>query len=122
MSASALDSILGQLAGTAETYLGSGIAVSVKTNYSPAITVYNGAAGGSGGQPGQAGGGGLGAGLSRLIGLQVGVQVRDAQSGHVIATYGPDGGAPPTNYLRVVLGLAVVGVLGLAVVKLIRAV
>lgn len=116
----AISDILGTLAGTAESYLSGGVTVAVKTNYTPSpITVY----GGSGGAGGGAGGapGGIGAELSRLIGMQVGVQVRDSQSGKLIASYGPNNGAPATDWVRVAILLGVVGLVGIGLVGLVRA-
>ena len=112
--------VLGQLAGTAEGYLSGGVTVAVKTNYSPQLTVYSGAAGGSGGAGG-GGSGGLGQAVSNLVGMQVGVQVRDAHTGHLIASYGPNGGDPPTDWVRVAVLLAVLGAVGFGLVQLVRA-
>ena len=114
-----LDQIVSDLAGAAQSYLANGITVQVKTNYTPAITVYTGSSG-----SGQAGQGGASAGgsiLSNLIGLQAGVTVTDSGSGRVLATYGPNNGDPPTDWVRVTVALAVIGLIGFGLVKLARA-
>lgn len=117
---SALSDVLGQLAGTAEGYLSGGVTVAVKTNYTPKLTVYSGSSGGGAGGASSTSGG-LGQALSNLVGVQVGVQVRDAHTGHLIASYGPNGGAPATDWVRVAVLLAVVGALGLGLIQLVRA-
>lgn len=115
-----LDQIVGELAGAAQSYLANGITVQVKTNYTPAITVYTGS---SSSEQLSAGGASSGSSvLSRLVGLKAGVLVKDAASGRVLATYGADNGDPPTNWLRVAVALAVIGLVGFVVVKVIRAV
>lgn len=114
-----IDQIVGELAGAAQSYLANGITVRVKSNYTPAITVYTGSS--SSGQGGQAPSSSGGSILSNLIGLQAGVVVTDSGSGRVLATYGPDNGVPPTDWVRVGIALAVIGILGFGLVKLVRA-
>lgn len=111
-----LDQVLQEVAGVAGSYLTNGITVEVKTNYTPAITVYTGSNGqGGSSASGQSAGGGI---FSQLVGLQAGVRVL-ASDGHVLATYGE---WPTTDWVRVAAALAVIGLLGFGLVKLIRAV
>ncbi len=112
----ALDQLLQEAAGVAGSYLTNGITVEVKTNYTPALTVYTGSNGpSSSGAPGSSSGGNL---FSQLIGMQAGVRVL-AADGHVLASYGD---WPATDWVRVAAALAVIGLLGFGLVKLIRAV
>lgn len=116
-----LDTILTDLAGAAQSYLANGITVEVKTNYTPGITVYTGSSSpNQATQPGQ--GAGFGSALSQLIGLEAGVVVKDAASGRVLASYGPNNGDPPTDWLRVSIALALIGLLGFGVFKMVRAI
>lgn len=108
---------LQELLGVAGGYLGGGIRVEVKTNYAPAITVYSGNGGSSSGA-GSAGSSSSGNLFSRLLGLQAGVRVVSAD-GHELASYGD---WPATDWVRVTAALVVVGLLGVGLVKLIRAV
>lgn len=104
MSAS-LTAILSQLstaASVANTYESGGLQLQVKTNYTPALTVYNQVAPPSG--------------LASLLGLQAGVQVLDA-SGNVVAQYGD---WPPIDPVRVGLTLGALGLLAYGLVRLIR--
>ncbi len=113
---SAIDQLLQEVAGVAGSYLTNGITVEVKTNYTPAITVYTGSNGSSGsGGSSSSGGSGL---FSQLVGLQAGVRVL-AADGHVLATYGE---WPQTDWVRVAAALGLIGLLGFGLVKLIRAV
>ncbi len=115
-----IETLLTDVAGAAQSYLASGITVEVKTNYTPAITVYTGSSTpGQAAQPGQ--GGGIGSAFSQLVGLEAGVVVRDAASGRVLASYGPNNGDPPTDWVRVSIALALIGLLGFGLFKMLRA-
>lgn len=104
------------LLGVAGGYLEGGIRVEVKTNYTPAISVYTGGNGSSSSTGGSSGaGGGL---FSRLVGLEAGVRVLGAD-GRELASYGD---WPATDWVRVAIALGVIGLLGFGLVKLIRAV
>lgn len=112
---SSLDQLLQEAAGVAGSYLTNGITVEVKTNYTPAITVYTGSNGpGSASGSGSSTGGGF---LSQLLGIQAGVRVL-AADGHELASYGT---WPAVDPVRVAIAIAVVGLLGIGLVKLIRA-
>lgn len=108
--------LISELEGLAGSYLTGGVTVQVKSNYTPAITVYTGSAGGSSGSGG-AGAPSSGNLFSRLVGLKAGVEVLDS-SGNVVASYGD---WPATDWVRVAIALATIGLLGIGLVKLVRA-
>lgn len=91
-------------ASVAQDYSAGGLQVELKTNYTPAMTLYNEAV------PGQ------GNALARLIGLQGGLRVLDA-SGNVIAQFGD---WPVTDPVRVAAALSVGALLGLGLIRLVR--
>ena len=107
---------LQDLLGVAGGYLNGGISVEVKTNYTPAITVYSGS-GSSSASPGSSSSssGNL---LSRLVGLEAGVRVLSSD-GHELASYGQ---WPATDWVRVAIALSLIGLLGIGLVKLVRAI
>lgn len=110
--------LISELEGLAGSYLTGGVTVQVKSNYTPAITVYTGSTGGSSSGGSSSGGAPSGNLFSRLIGLKAGVEVLDS-SGNVVASYGD---WPPTDWVRVIAALAVIGMLGILTVKVIRSV
>lgn len=114
MDGSGISQDLQELLGVAGGYLSGNIAVQIKTNYTPALTVYSGSGSSSGGSPGASSTGNV---FSRLVGLDVGVKVLDS-SGRELASYGD---WPDVDWVRVAAALVVVGLLGIGLVKLIRA-
>lgn len=108
--------LIQELEGLAGSYLTGGVTVQVKSNYTPAITVYTGSAGssGSGGSSGPSSGNLF----SRLIGLKAGVEVLDS-SGNMVASYGD---WPATDWVRVAIALAAIGLLGIGLIKLVRSI
>lgn len=112
---SALDQLLQEAAGVAGSYLTNGIQVEVKTNYTPAITVYTGSNGPSqGATPGAPGSGSI---FSQLLGIKAGVRVL-AADGRELASYGD---WPAVDPVRVAIALAALGLLAFGLVKLVRA-
>jgi hypothetical protein len=108
---------LQELLGVTGAALSGNIQVEVKTNYSPAITVYSGqAASSSGGSGGTSSSGNL---FSRLMGLDAGVRVIDPATGSTLASYGD---WPATDWVRVAIALGLVGLLGFGFVKLVRSI
>lgn len=86
----------------AQDYSAGGLQLQLKTNYSPAVTLYNQL-----GQP---------SAMASLLGLQGGVRVLDA-AGNVVAQIGD---WPATDPVRVTLALGVLGFLTLGLVKALR--
>lgn len=107
--------LIQELEGLAGSYLTGGVRVEVKSNYTPAITVYTGSAGGS--SSGGSNSSSSGSLFSRLVGLEAGVRVLDS-SGNTVASYGD---WPATDWVRVAIALGVIGLLGIGLVKLVRA-
>lgn len=111
-----MSGLIQELEGLAGSYLTGGVRVEVKSNYTPAVTVYTGSAGGSSGS-GSGSSSSSGNLFSRLVGLQAGVRVLDS-SGNVVASYGD---WPATDWVRVAIMLGMIGLLGIGFVKLVRA-
>lgn len=109
--------LIQELEGLAGSYLTGGVRVEVKSNYTPAITVYTGSAGGSSSGGGSGSSSSSGNLFSRLVGLQAGVKVLDS-SGNTVAAYGD---WPATDWVRVAIALGLIGLLGIGLVKLVRA-
>lgn len=96
-----LQSLLSDAVGVARDYVGSGVRISVATNYTGEIPVASAAFGGKSGE-GEAGGAGV---VSRIFGLRAAVIVRNAR-GDVISTFGE---RPPVDPVRAIVAFAVVG-------------
>lgn len=86
----------------ASDYNAGGLQLQLKTNYTPAVTLYD-----QQGQP---------SALARLLGLQGGVRVLDA-SGNVVAQIGD---WPQTNPVRVALALGAGAIVGGLVLRALR--
>lgn len=88
---------------------GGGLRVYLKTNYGPEIPLYTG--------KGQDTGPGVNLGISdaiaKAIGFQAQVIVRDAR-GKTVARYGPES---PTDWVRVSVALALLGLVGFVIVR-----
>lgn len=95
---------LGTAGAVAQAYSTGGLSIQVKTNYTPALTVYDEL---TASQPGF---------LSGVLGLQGGVRVLDA-SGNIVAQLGP---WPDTDPVRVAMAIGAGALLGLALIRLIR--
>lgn len=96
---------LGTAGALATDYNSGALQLQVKTNYTPALTVYN-----QSGQPG------AGSAIAGLLGIQGGARVLDA-SGNVIMQMGD---WPATDPVRVTIALGLAAFLGYGLVKLLR--
>jgi hypothetical protein len=96
-----------QLVAAGGAYASGGLQLQVKTNYGPAVTLYNEA-----GAPSM-----TGSAVRSLLGLDGGVRILDA-SGNVVAQFGD---WPATDPVRVAVALGVAAALTFGLVKLIRA-
>lgn len=93
---------LGTAGAVAQDYAAGGLQLQLKTNYTPAITLYNQL-----GQP---------SAIASFLGLEGGVRVLDA-SGNVVAQVGD---WPDTDPVRVAAALGIGALLGVGLLKLIR--
>ncbi len=100
---------LASLASVGSAYESGIVELQVKTNYTPALTLYTGGAQVPSSAP---------SGLSKLLGIEGGVRVLDG-AGNVIASIGP---WPATDPLRVALALGALGLITWGAIRLIRAV
>ena len=96
---------LAQATQVAQSYQSGGLQLQLKTNFTPAVTLYNEATPQAGGNW-----------LARVIGLQGGVRILDA-SGNQVAQFGD---WPAVDPVRVGIALAGAAVLGFLAVRAIR--
>lgn len=98
-----LQNLLSDAVGIARGYVGSGVRISVATNYTGEIPVASAALGNSSST--DAGGSDRSGVVSRIFGLRAAVIVRNAR-GDVISTLGE---RPPVDPVRALVALAVAG-------------
>jgi hypothetical protein len=93
---------LAQANSVAQTYMTGGLRLQLKTNYTPALTIYDEAAGPSG--------------IANALGVVGGIRVLDAQGNQLAQV----GAWPATDPLRVAGALGVLGLAGIGLVRLLR--
>lgn len=108
MSTSSIVSDIAELARVGSAYQSGIVQVQVKTNYTPALTLWTGGAQVPTSAP---------SGLGKILGLQGGVRVLDG-AGNILAELGP---WPATDPVRLGLALGALVLLGWGAAKLIRA-
>jgi hypothetical protein len=99
-----LDQLADSAARVAQAAAGA-VKVTLKTNYGPKLTVYDGQAGES-----------AGVGLARVLGLKYAVQVED-QAGRVLYATGPAPATEPVKVALLIAGVVVVVVVAARVFR-----
>jgi hypothetical protein len=104
---SVLDTLLNVGANAAETYVANNVKVTLKTNLTPEITLYD---------PTTQGDSSLQPGLLGQLGIQASVLIYDT-SGNLITTLPQGQPVPVTDPVKVIIGVGLVGALAYLLVR-----